>query len=328
MKKHKIGIKKFGNTHAIWFQQSKSFLLLEEPAFDVFKNYFAGVDAEKITEICQQKYGHLEENIPQFVDEIIQLIDYYNNPENSDELSSKSLLPNTIEADSFLPQVNYKIGDKQISVLYDSEYLKFAIHPLITHLVTNNRGSTKHVIECFKSGDLLVAKYNGQVIIAFHPSKIEYFIGGIRQLMYSILFDRDYYDWMNMLHASGITSGNRAILFSAAAGSGKSTISAILKAKGYGFLGDDFIACDTHGNAYPFPSAISIKSGSIKTLAEFYPRLTETKSVQTFIGKTVKYIPVFNISKELGNGVPVVAFVFVEFSKTGEFGISLIIGLV
>ena len=318
MEKHKTIIKSFGNTHAIWFQQSKSFLLLEEPAFEVFKNYFAEVEKEEITEICQQKYGHLDGNIPQFVDEIIEHIRYYDNPENVDDISSKSLLSGDIKAESFLPQVNYKIGNKHIAVSYGSEYLKFAIHPLIAHLEIDIQENPKHIIECFQRDDLLVAKYNGQIVEAFHADKIEYFTGGVKQLMYSILYDRGYNDWMTMLHASGITSNNRAILFSAAAGSGKSTISAILKAHSFGYLSDDFIATDVAGRAFAFPAAISIKEGSIKTLTEYYPELLINKTKKSFIGKSVKYIPVFNITEESYEGVPVKAFVFVKFSKTDK----------
>jgi len=316
---NKVIVKKFGNTNALWFQNSKSFLLLEEPAFEVFQNYSGGIPREKITAICKKKYGHLESNIPQFVEEITEHIQYYNNPENIVELSQKLLVPDTVQSNPGLPPVNYRMDDKTITVFYGSEQLKFAIHPLIAHLETDKQTGTGYKVECFEKDGLLISKYNGKVVEAFRPENIEYFTGGIRQLMYSILYNRKYNDWMSMLHASGITSGKHAILFSAAAGSGKSTISAILKAHDYGFLGDDFIATDTNGKAYVFPAAISIKEGSVKTLAEFYPELTEAKTVKTFIGKTVRYIPVFNISEESKKGTPVKAFVFVEFSKTREF---------
>ncbi len=319
MNEHKTVIKKFGNTNAIWFQQSKSFLLLEEPAFNVFQLFSDGVETEKITEVCEQKYGHLEGNISQFVDEIIEHIQYYGNPDNLDDISSKSLLSDNIQADSFLPLVNYKIGKKQIAVYYGSEYLKFAIHPLIAHLVTNIQANSAHIVECFEKDDLLVAKYNGKIVEAFSTDKVEYFTGGVRQLMYSILYNRGYNDWMSMLHASGIISNNRAILFSAAAGSGKSTISAILKAKGFGYLSDDFIATDDAGNAFAFPAAISIKEGSIKVLSEYYPELLTNETKTTFIGKSVKYITVFNIFDESEKGTPVEAFVFVKFSKTDKY---------
>ncbi len=315
----KVIIKRFENTFALWFQNSKSFLLLKEPAFDVFKNYVEGVPVEKITKICKKKYGHLESNIPQFVNEIIQHIQYYLNPANNDNLSQKAVVPASVSPKSLLSPVNYKTGNKIVSVYYGSERIKFAIHPLIAHLETDENKDLQHTIECFENDGLLISKYNGKIVEAFRTSDVEYFTGGVRQLMYSILYNTGYNNWMSMLHASGITAGNRAILFSAAAGSGKSTISAILKAHGYGFLSDDFIATGKNGNAFAFPAAISIKEGSVKTLSEFYPELTNVQTVQTFIGKSVKYIPVFNLINEWKKGTPVTAFVFVQFSKSGEF---------
>ncbi len=315
----KVIIKRFENTFALWFQNSKSFLLLKEPAFDVFQNYVEGVPVEKITKICKKKYGHLESNIPQFVNEIIQHIQYYLNPANNDNLSQKAVVPASVSPKSLLSPVNYKTGNKIVSVYYGSERIKFAIHPLIAHLETDENKDLQHTIECFENDGLLISKYNGKIVEAFRTSDVEYFTGGVRQLMYSILYNTGYNNWMSMLHASGITAGNRAILFSAAAGSGKSTISAILKAHGYGFLGDDFIATGKNGNAFAFPAAISIKEGSVKTLSEFYPELTNVQTVQTFIGKSVKYIPVFNLINEWKKGTPVTAFVFVQFSKSGEF---------
>ncbi len=315
----KVIVKRFENTFALWFQNSKSFLLLKEPAFEVFQNYVEGVPVENITKMCKKKYGHLESNIPQFVNEIIQHIQYYLNPANNNNISQKELVTASVSPKSVLSPINYKTGKKIVSVYYGSERIKFAIHPLIAHLETNKNEKLQHKLECFENNGLLISKYNGKVIEAFRTSDVEYFTGGVRQLMYSILYNTDYNNWMSMLHASGITAGNRAILFSAAAGSGKSTISAILKAHGYGFLGDDFIATGKNGNAFAFPAAISIKEGSVKILSEFYPELTNVQTVKTFIGKSVKYIPVFNLINEWEKGTPVTAFVFVQYSKSGEF---------
>jgi hypothetical protein len=148
---------------------------------------------------------------------------------------------------------------------------------------------------------------------------LEYFTGNVRQLQYSIVFDKGFYDWMGMLHASGIVCNNEAVLFSAAAGSGKTTISALLKAHGYGYLSDDFIAVDMQGNAYPFPAAISVKEGAVDVLSEFFPELKTTGTEQTFIGKTVHYLPVFNLGENSRQGTPVKAFVFVQYSPDKNF---------
>lgn len=312
-------LKKFENSSAIWFQQSKSFLLLEEPAFDVFSLHNEDVKKEEIVKICKKKYGDLEENISQFVDEIIQYSNYYNSAVNAVKISKVSSLNGEINAGILLPPVHYKLGAKTISILYDNEHLKFAIHPLIAHLETKVQGNSEFVLECFENKDIAIIKLNGKVIEAFSTEGMEYYTGAVRQLLYSILCDREFNDWMAMLHASGIVSNNKAVLFSAASGSGKSTISAILKAKGYDYLNDDFIATDKKGNVYPFPAAISVKEGSVQILSEYYPELLNTETKETFIGKMVKYLPVYNVKTDLIKGTKVKAFVFVNYSKSGGF---------
>lgn len=315
----KYVLKKLDSTYATWFQNSKSFLLLEEPAFEVLKHFSDGIDKKKITTICQEKFGHLEENIPQFVAEIIQHIEYFNDTNNTPAISKKHKVANQNHSESFYSRCVYNLGDEIIEVKYGNEDLEFAVHPLIAHLEISNNTKANHTIDCFIQDNLVISEYNGQLLDAYHKDDFEYFTGGLRQLMYSILYKIDYYDWMAMFHASGIKQKNESILFSAAAGSGKTTISALLKAHGFGYLSDDFIAGDAAGKAYPFPAAISVKEGSVKTLSEFYPELLKTATKKTFIGKEVKYIPINNIDAPNKNGVPVKAFVFVQFVKNGDF---------
>ena len=84
-----IVIKKIDDAHAIWFKNSKTFVLFEEPAFEVFRQYAKGIEIPSIKSICINKYAHLEKNIPQFVDEIIDRINFCNNLENEDLISTK-----------------------------------------------------------------------------------------------------------------------------------------------------------------------------------------------------------------------------------------------
>lgn len=310
--------KQFDDAFAVWFGQSKSFLLLAEPAFEVLQLYSAGKGKRKITTICKTKYGHLENNISQFVHEIIEHIHFFNNPENWKVLSQKTKVNTVTCPEYLLPPIHYSIGGKIMTVSYGNEYLKFAIHPLIAHLETNEPVESGHEFECFEHDGFYLVKYNGQLAEAFKKEHIEYFTGSVKQLMYSILFEIDYYHWMSMLHASGIVMNKQAVLFSAAAGSGKSTISAILKAQGFGYLSDDFIAVDLHGKAYPFPAAISVKEGAVEALSAYFPELADQQTKQSFVGKQVRYLPVFNVDEHT-KGVTVKAFVFVQYSKSEPF---------
>ena len=312
-------VKKLENAHAIWFQNSKSFILFEEPAFDVFQMVTQEKNPSEITKTCILKYGHLEENIGQFVNEIIQNINFYNNSENAIEVSLPSKIEDDLQSATSLSYVIYKLGNKRITLCYNNDYLKHAFHPLLKHLEIQPDLPGESSIEVIEKAGKYHFKFNGIKSEIFAAENIEYFTGSVKQQMYSILYDKEFNDWMMTLHASGILKNGKAILFSAAGGSGKSSVAAILKAHGYGYISDDFIAADASGNVYPFPAAISVKEGAVKTLSEFYPELKEKDLELAFTGKKVRYLPVHNESETEAAPFPVKALVFVSYNNSSSF---------
>ncbi|HKI87941.1 MAG TPA: hypothetical protein VKA38_02865 [Draconibacterium sp.] len=312
-------IRKLENAHAIWFEASKSFLLFEEPAFTVFQMVSNAIKTEEIIKTCKKKYGHIEENIAQFVHEIIEQIEHFNNAESYDPITVNLTDNLTTSNQSFPLQSSYRIGNAVISVHYQNENLKSAIHPVIKHLEIQEEGKIKHMLEIVENEEILYFKYNGKNSEAFKSEDITYFSGAVKQQMYSIVFKRGFNDWMMILHASGVVSNNESVLFSAASGSGKSSVSAILKANGFGYISDDFIAADENGDVYPFPAAISIKEGAVKRLSEFYPELMGKDTETAFTGKTVRYLPVFNYAEMAAAPFPVKALVFVQYNNSDSF---------
>ena len=61
-------LRSINDSYALWFANSKSFVLLQEPAFEVYRLFSEGNPILKIKEICQYKFGHLEADIPRFVE--------------------------------------------------------------------------------------------------------------------------------------------------------------------------------------------------------------------------------------------------------------------
>jgi hypothetical protein len=311
-------IRKLSQSYATWFQPSKSFVLLEEPAYDVLRLYTEGQSADRIISLCTDKYGHLEENIPAFTNEMIEMFQHFNHPENAVSVSLDHSVIKSVPASVFSVKT-YKIGDKTVSVQYQNEFLESSIHPLFAHLADSVSPIAAHKIELFENSRFFFFRYNGQIVDVFKKKHLEYFTGSVKQQIYSTLYNRDYSSWMMALHASGIIKNNQAILFSAAGGSGKSTISAMLKAHGYGYLSDDFIAADENGAVYPFPAAISVKEGAAERLSEFYPELKEMNSERAFTGKQVRYLPVHNQDEISEAPYPVKALVFVSYKKSAPF---------
>lgn len=315
--------KRFGDVFLTWFKNSKTFVLLRQPANDVFQRFIKGIHTSEIIDYCKENYSQVEENIPQFVDDIIGNINILNQS-NSDEPA----LPNKLSfKNSFRTKYiknYYLFGDQHVLFKYSTPYLKELVHPLFSHLQTTNKKKPDYQIELVEVNEQLVFKCNKNIIEIYSSQEAEYFKGAILKYLYSILYKKDYNSWMMTLHASGVEYNNEAVLFSASAGSGKSTLSAILQANGYQLLSDDFIAADEKANVYPFPSAISVKEGSVDVLSAYYPELTNGPTYIASTGKQVRYIENNNPINSSYSGSRVKAIVFVKFKTDVECQCKLV----
>lgn len=96
--------------------------------------------------------------------------------------------------------------------------------------------------------------------------------------------------YLILLHASGVTYNNNAIIFPAIGGSGKSTLCAALIKSGFGYINDDVIpvAYDS-GELISIPFCLGIKQGSWDVLEKYYPDISQ----KTIFGRSnlkVKYL--------------------------------------
>ena len=67
-----------------------------------------------------------------------------------------------------------------------------------------------------------------------------------------------------LLHAASVERDGKALIITGESGAGKSTLSALLGARGWRFMGDEFALIDPlSGLAYPFPRPVSLKNESV-----------------------------------------------------------------
>ncbi len=78
-------------------------------------------------------------------------------------------------------------------------------------------------------------------------------------------------DWRAIMHGAAVALGDGAIGLPAPSGSGKSTLTALLLARGYSYLADDLLAILPDGAAAPWPTAISVKPGSLEIVDQAWP---------------------------------------------------------
>ncbi len=75
-----------------------------------------------------------------------------------------------------------------------------------------------------------------------------------------------------LLHASAVERDGKALLMTGVSGAGKSTLSALLSARGWRFMGDEFALVDPEtGLVHAFPRLISLKNAAIKVVSESLP---------------------------------------------------------
>jgi HprK-related kinase A len=76
-----------------------------------------------------------------------------------------------------------------------------------------------------------------------------------------------------LLHAATVEKDGRALILTGESGSGKSTLSALLMAKGWRFMGDEFALIDPQsGLAHPFPRPVSLKNESTAVMQAAMPK--------------------------------------------------------
>ena len=82
-----------------------------------------------------------------------------------------------------------------------------------------------------------------------------------------------------LLHAAVVERDGRALILTGESGAGKSTLSALLAARGWRFMGDEFALVEpATGLLHPFPRPISLKNESVGVVAgeRWGPLLTGT----------------------------------------------------
>jgi len=98
-------------------------------------------------------------------------------------------------------------------------------------------------------------------------------------------------DCLFALHAAGVVSPHGAgIILAAASGRGKSTLSACLARRGFGFMGDDVLAFGHSDMVTPVPLPITVKSPPAGVLEKDYPQLAQLREYRRY-GQRVRYLP-------------------------------------
>lgn len=315
--------RKIGNSYLIWFQNSNLYFYLEEPAYYVFRKIVKRYKTETIAKEFSIRYLVSFGESLKFVSEIRQKVDKINQPYNhkkyfevfEDELNKHVY--------TLYSKYSYNMVNRIIEFSYETSWLENYIHPMIKHLETKDELHDKSRFELFTYKDWIILRVDNILKGSWTKDQSEFVKGRIFVELINVLHNKKESDWLMTVHASAISDGNKTILFSAAPGSGKTTIAALLQAKGYQIISDDFVPIEQSSfKAYPLPIAMSVKEGSMELLRSHYPELETNPLITVNSKKKIKYLPVD--TKVMNMIFPVNEFVFIKYDNSVDIQLKKI----
>lgn len=315
--------KKIGNSYLIWFQNSNLYFALEEPAWYVFQKSVKGYKSETIAKEFSGRYGLKIEESLKFVTEIKEKIKEMNQSDQPAKYIEKSVEEINLHVYPVYSKHCYDMQNRIIEFSFETQWLENFIHPLIKHLKTNKESTNKSQFELFKFNERIYFRLDKKIIGSWNENESHLTKGKIFIELVNVLHNKTESDWLMTVHASAISDGMKTILFSAAPGSGKSTIAALLQTKGYKIISDDFVPIERSTfKAYPFPIAMSVKEGSMELLKPHYPELDNNPLITLNAEKKIKYLSIDN--KIMSFICPVKEFIFIKYDSSVDFSLEKI----
>lgn len=312
--------RKVGNCYLVWLQNSNSFIHLEEPAWLVLRKAAKRYKSETIASELSERYGFCFDESLSFVQEVRKNIAVLDTPgENSAKIDNESEALADYNYERFSVRV-YRISGKCIVFSYHTRELENYLHPLISHMECCVDESNSDHFELFSYNHRVIFRFNGEIKGSWGPDESHLVKGLVFVFLINSIYAKSCDDWLMTVHASAITNGRKTILFSAPPGSGKTTIAGLLQARGYQLVSDDFVPIERNSFcAYPFPIAMSVKTGSVGLLSEAFPSLNTLPENTITPEKVVKYLSFPLNFNDSGNVCPVREFVFIEYNPGIDF---------
>jgi len=304
--------RKIENQHVVWFAESNQWVLFDEPKWFIFDLFNEGVEADRAIEKYAQKFKTGSAQSAMIVSNVYESVTKLLNPDFAlpdftaySEQASKYHLQDKRTHQYFYNQKGFKLS-------YGSPALRDYFHKPLKHLESNDSSNITLEAEIFPFQHLFALRISeGACFTAQDPSQL-------KRLLYlrlaSTFYDINPDDWLTLLHASAIKTGDHCVVMPSPSGSGKSTMAALLCAQGGEMLSDDFIPVDaTNMLAYPFPAAICIKGEAGEALTGHYPQLKNGEG-----GRGMRYVYPQKVSPPVGSKINDVVFVKYSSRRKNE----------
>jgi hypothetical protein len=293
---------------------------MEEPAWFVFRKTTKRHSIGTIAREFSVRYSIAPEESLSFVKDIrleVEKMNQTDHPQDkinevSSDLNKLTFAPFSIH--------RYRLGNKMIVFSYQTRLFEHYLHPLISHFETIEEQNGMPLFELFAWQECIVFRFNGEVKGIWTKDETHLVKGLIFMFLINVMYDKTNADWLMTVHASAITNGKKTILFSAPPNHGKTTIAALLQARGYQLISDDFVPIDRNSFlAHPFPIAMSVKESSMDLLASLFPTLEQEPLTYISPEKSVRFLaPDFDLNMQDAI-FPVQEYIFIHYDKTVDF---------
>ncbi|MCG8892593.1 hypothetical protein G1K73_02290 [Tenacibaculum finnmarkense] len=306
----------------LWLQKKNQYIVVEPVVAQIITLLNNSVSNKEIARILADEISVPEQELIDFIQEIANNILSEKKDDNS--------LKNNIILDvpqKFEYHYYYKMNTIIIKVSYLSDYEKYLVHPKFAHLEIDKPSETfneTHHYKVYSTEKHISFSIDNNIIDTWMLNEVHYFQGKFSMKIVEHIHRKEEAEWLGVFHASAISNGKESMLFLGDSGNGKSTSLALLQAKYFTCLADDFVPIDAEKkHIYSFPSAISIKKNSLPTLLPMYPEL-ETSAEYNFerLGKIVRYLVPNNTDYQ--QHLPCKALIFIKYEKDSDLQVDKI----
>ena len=165
-KKTPVVIRKVGDSHAVWFSASQSFVLFEDP-MGCFQASAIDTNITDIKNYIHLKYGDSERNVSKFVKDVIAGIDKFIDPENRPYKPPETGQYLNLESENVYSKKSYEIQGRSYTFLYDQELLYQCFHPLFACFDQKGTNPADGIFRLSLQKGLFVFRYNGKIAEVF-----------------------------------------------------------------------------------------------------------------------------------------------------------------
>lgn len=195
---------------------------------------------------------------------------------------------------------HYRLLGTHARIRYAHRAQKRMVDTVIGHLAADDAPSPTLVIdiamETLPTGHLGSSIYRNGT-----PERRATQLSALAPLVKAVLWAEavNAFDFILDIHAGVVGEGGRCVLLPAAAGSGKSSLTAALAHDGLGYYSDEVALVERSSfRVSPVPLAVCVKSTGWNVMTRYFPELPTLPIHRRNDGKRVRYVPPRAVEKE------------------------------